>query len=195
MYFVRHNRLVAPYEDYAKLSLEQLDDLATERISPDIQAIDDNIARSKFQSIINKAEVVWCSPSIRAQQTCQSTLKSCEVDKPCQVDEVLKEIYFSPKVLVKNNPQVNLLQSVRDQLYTAILEGQEGVEDYDELKARIQMIEEKYSDKKAVCFTHGFLMRLLVSYYRNGYNFDLALKNITEISVIDYLAIVELPQE
>ena len=192
MYLVRHNRLKAPYNDYTKLNLQQLDDLAIDRISPDIQPMDSNFIIEEFSSIIESVDHVYSSNSKRAQQTCSSVLSTCSKSIEVKIEPLLKEIYFSPIALLGHDHKKNPLQSIRDHLYSAIKQRRNGVENYESLKKRVEQIIEHFLNKDVLCFSHGFLIRLLISYQKNNFNFDDALDNIKDIAPVDYLDLIEL---
>ena len=193
MYLVRHNRLKSPYDDYTKLNLQQSDDLAVDRVSPDVQPLDSGLIIERFSSLTKSVDHVYSSDSKRAQQTCSAVLTICSKNIEVKTEPLLKEIYFSPIALLGHDHKQNPLQSIRGHLYSAIKQRKNGVESYELLKKRVEQVVEQYLNKNVLCFSHGFLIRLLISYQKNNFNFDDALDNVKDVAPVDYLELVKLP--
>jgi broad specificity phosphatase PhoE len=192
MYIIRHNYLMPPYDNYEKLSLNELDDLATHKINPPIQKpikpeIEKLIRKINFAGIDN----VYCSEAIRTQETYKSLQDHFPIKPHAIIEKDLNEIFFSPLLLIDSYDD-QPLQAVRKDLYSWILNKRTGVEDYNSLKKRIDNICNHYATKDVICFSHGFLIRLLKSYKLQNFNFDLALEKIELIPAVPYLDVTHI---
>lgn len=191
MFLIRHNRLLPPYHDYAALTVQQLDDLATGAVSPPIAPIPDPLPWPQaIQDKLRAAPFFVTSPSLRAQQTARAVMAALGIDKPLSVDDNLREIDFVPSVLMKSQDE-NPLQAVRDRLYAAILNGQAGAEPFETLRARMDMIRAEYASSQGVLFTHGFLVRLYQSYQACRYDIKMACEYTSSVPSVNYLQILE----
>lgn len=190
MIIIRHNKLKPPFDDYIKLDLFQLDQLATDRISPDIQGLPDSMDIDLFRGILSGCDKIFCSSSSRTQQTCYEVQKLCGLNKSFQQSDLLNEIFFSPLPILKE--AVNPLQHVRDNLYSWIREGNPNAEAKSVLHDRIRKITTEFMSEGVVCFSHGFLIRLLKAYIESNMDFELALKFVDSVKPVDYLEITKL---
>lgn len=188
MIFIRHNSLKPPFNDYTKLSLEQLDALATCSISPDIAELPEDINLS--ENIINGLEesrLLICSSHIRTKQTCEALLSRYGIKgKEIISDSLVDEILFTPSKMIKD-PNENPLLAVRKYLYSSITENNGATETLENLETRINRFIEKYRNSNCVIFSHGFLIRLLISMQNNNGSIIKAIENISDTSPIDYL--------
>ncbi len=184
MHLVRHNRLAAPYHDYARLSVAEMDALAQGLVSPDIQQLP---ATLPFDMEALKAALFFvCSPSSRTQQTCEAVRARFGLTQPVRIDSDISEITFMPS-LMKRETGDNVLETVRKNLYTGILSRAPGVEDVEILRARISRIDAAYRHENCVLFTHGFLIRLLKSRAKQGGSLDAGLRGIASVQPVEYL--------
>jgi broad specificity phosphatase PhoE len=193
MYFLRHNRLSKPYQDYSKLSLDTLELLATQQIDPSIEEIEwekystHNIS---FLSYLDKAESIICSESIRTQQTATIMLEKLNKKTKITIDKRLNEIWFSPKKILANvSEEKNILEYIRQNIYLLMQSNPEKVEGIDLFTLRINSLIEEYSGRKVVFFSHGFLIRLVKAQCLSSSN---NFKNVLEFATnqakpIDYL--------
>ncbi len=192
MLFIRHNKLVPPFHDYSTLTLEQLDQLATGEISPDIQALTENLPFTPtVLGRLKDADFFICSSSLRTQQTCRAIAKNLNISKDFQIDKNLNEIFFRPSQMSKEQDEAPLT-IVRKNLYGSILSKKPCVETMDSLQERIDAVMEEYQGKNVVFFTHGFLIRLIKSYSRQKQDMKNALLFIDDIAPVEYLESVVL---
>jgi broad specificity phosphatase PhoE len=165
--FIRHADLKYPYNDYDRLSLKQLDLLATEKTQPHIN---DRLARSKIKThladgflVKNGVDAICYSSAPRAKQTAAILADMLNVSETKELD-YLREIGFSPKKLVSSLTfKRSGMNAVREAVYRAI-EQDTADETTKELVARIGQIKKLLDEHKSqtiVVVTHGFFMRLL----------------------------------
>ena len=189
MLLIRHNRLVAPFHDYSSLSVEEMDQLATGEVSPDIQPLNDASLKKENLSLLKGADFFVCSESSRTQQTCSAIMGIIDIQKDVCVDSNLNEVFFRPSRM-KRKPNEPILETVRSQLYASILSNDPYVEPIATLQTRIESIVSLYQSKNVVLFTHGFLMRLVKSYSLHGQNMRHALQGINTVPAVDHLEFV-----
>lgn len=165
--FVRHADLKYPYNNYDRLSLKQLDLLATEKIQPHVNS---RLAKTKIKKYLacgflakNGVDAIYYSSAPRAKETAAILADMLNVSKTQELS-YLKEIGFSPKRLISNSTfEHSGMNVVRKAVYEAI-EQDAADETYKELVARIGQIKKllgKHKGQTIVVVTHGFLMRLL----------------------------------
>ncbi len=187
MLLVRHNRLLPPFHDYASLTTDMLDRLASGDISPDIAPMPEKIPwdDQAFQHF-REAEFFVCSGSNRTQQTCRALIERYNLEKKMVIDHDLNEIFFVPSRMM-GHPSENPLEAVRKKLYSSLGAGKEGVEPLDTLHKRINSLLEKYESERCILFSHGFLIRLVSSYCLKGRDIGKALLDINQVLPVDYL--------
>lgn len=165
--FIRHAGLKYPYNNYDRLSLEQLDTLATEKVHPSINT---RVARATIKKHIedgflvkNKVDVIYYSPALRAQQTAQLLADTLTIQSS-EERSYLQEIAFSPKKLAsKDTFKKQGMHAVREALYEAI-EHDRIDESHTALQKRVNQVKELITsddERTAIIVTHGFFMRLL----------------------------------
>ena len=165
--FVRHADLMYPYNNYDRLSLEQLDLLATGTAQPHINT---KLAMSKIQKHIadgffakDGINAIYYSPALRAKETAVLLAGTLNVT---EVEELgyLHEIAFSPSKLISDTTfQRKGMDAVRKAVYKAVAENAAD-EATPAMLARVRQIQSLISrndDKTIIIVTHGFFMRLL----------------------------------
>lgn len=189
MIIIRHNCLLPPYNDYTALSVDMLDDLACDVVSPNIDELPATIKWGEeiFDYFI-KAENFYCSEALRTRSTGELLMQRFGISKNIMEDKSLNEIYFVPSKLISSASE-NPLEAVRKKLYQSILNGKEGVENIKKLTDRAESILKEHSGTNCVLFSHGFFMRFFDSYCSNGKNAQRALENIQESLFVDYLEV------
>lgn len=163
--FLRHASLAPPFNDYAALSLRQLDKLARQDanppINPEVQIAD--TVRQKLH--LDNAKTVFCATSLRARQTAH--LAGTANARPTPL---LDEIRFTPSMLVSAaDYDARGMQAVRDGLFEALLAGDgAAAETVKDIYARITVLKQLLSggDGDILCVTHGFFMRFLELYFK-----------------------------
>lgn len=165
--FIRHAGLKYPYNNYDRLSLEQLDSLATGTVQPHINT---RVAKAKIKKHIedgflvkNEVDAIYYSPTPRAEETAMILAGLLTAPKREELS-CLKEITFSPKKLVtKNTFEHQGMNAVRKALYRAIEQGvaDESISTLLERIHRVQDLIVSDSNRTIVIVTHGFFMRLL----------------------------------
>ncbi len=190
---IRHNSLVEPFNDYGKLSVEDLDRLSTCEVSPNIANINevpscygDNDIRD-----IKNCERFICSKIKRTKESCLAIQKLLQIDKEIIEDEDLNEIYFIASRLIINNTNEPLVE-VRNNFYKDLFLNNGALEDIRGLLERCDRVIDKYSDKNVICFSHGFLIRFMNAYKISGYNKLGWIDFIDETNPVGYLEINKL---
>jgi len=184
MLLMRHNSLLPPYHDYEALTQEQLDALATDRISPDIADLPATLPLES--GALLEAAYFVCSQSSRTQQTCMALRQRLGLVQPVSEDSGLNEIFFVPSRLPRAIGE-SPLAAVRKTLYPAIATGSPAVEAAERLKTRMDTLLIQYARVNAVLFSHGFFIRLLQSYVASKGDMENALKNIEKYPTVSYL--------
>jgi broad specificity phosphatase PhoE len=165
--FVRHADLACPYDNYDRLSLEQLDLLATGTAQPHINT---KLAMAKIQKHIadgffakDGINAIYYSPALRAKETAALLAGTLDVT---EVEELgcLHEIVFSPSKLISEATfQRKGMDVVREAVYKAVAENKAD-EATPAMLARVRQIQSliaRNDDKTIIIVTHGFFMRLL----------------------------------
>jgi len=187
--FLRHGPLLPPYDDYNKLSLDQLNDLALQNIDP---SINKTIVRKRISSnvLLNEAfDIAYISPSVRTVETARIINQHTEIKNTEILDE-LKEIVFTPKNLVdKKRYKQSGLQAVREGLFEA-LENGSNTENLQDIVTRISRLENKIistTHSSVLIITHGFLLRILQLYFKQPKKIINA-KSLNEAVNYDYVS-------
>lgn len=179
--FIRHADLKYPYNNYDKLSLSNLDFLATEKIQPHINR---RLAKSKIKKHLadgfltkDGVDAIYFSSALRAKETAALLADALNVKETKEL-KYLKEIAFSPKELVSNTEfKRKGMDAIRKAVYKAVEQGTAD-ETTSAMVARIQRIQRlitNNSGRTIVIVTHGFFMRLLqIALLRNQLTFSVS---------------------
>ena len=163
MFIVRHNRLKPPYHDYAALSADALDALASNKVSPEIADLPSSFpSEADVRSAMENAAYFVCSASQRTQMTCRALMQRFGIEKKLNIDENLNEILFTPSKLLIDKDE-NPLYAARTRLYSTMKAGGDGVEEAASVQTRMDAVAQKYKGENTVLFSHGFLMRLMMA--------------------------------
>jgi broad specificity phosphatase PhoE len=165
--FVRHADLKYPYNSYDRLSLQELDLLATEEIQPHINA---KLAMFKIKKhmadgflVQDEVDAIYYSSAPRAKETAALLADALNIKETKEL-EYLHEIAFSPKKLISNSMfESKGMDAIREAVYKAI-EQNTADETTPAMVARINQIQSLIADNNGrtiVIVTHGFFMRLL----------------------------------
>lgn len=186
MLFVRHSRPRPPYDDYTKLTLTQLDALATHVDDPHIQSFDKEKICEELASMLQNGHPVHCSPSVRTRETYEFACAALGLQpRSPAIDDRLKEIWFRPSGFVRENERP--LDAIRARLYECLIEGSMDTEPFEELLTRVDGLLDDPELQEAICFTHGFLMRFIKAYVdvdRDRERLPDALKNSQPIEYL-----------
>lgn len=187
MLFIRHASLRPPFDDYAKLTLKQLDELATCMIEPRIQSFEKEKIPQELEYQLKKSKSIHCSPSLRTRETYEFARAALGLQPRSPViDDRLKEIWFRPSGFVRENERP--LDAIRARLYECLIEGSMDTEPFEELLARVDGLLDDPELQEAICFTHGFLMRFIKAYVdvdRDRERLSDALKNSPPIEYLE----------
>lgn len=187
MLIIRHYKLVPPYDNYELLTGSLLDGLAINAVSPDIQTLPKNLPfDDETEDYIRSAELMICSEAARTFQTCLGVQKRLGMQGHIVQTPLFNEINFLPTGLV-DQVHTNPLSAARSNIFPAILQGAAETENKHILKTRMDDILDYFFGKNIVAFSHGFLIRLLKSYIRNGYDIDRALQQAEFVPPVGYL--------
>lgn len=165
--FFRHADLKYPYNNYDRLSLGQLDLLATEKTQPHING---RLAKSKVKAhlangflVKGEVDAIYYSPAPRAKETATILANILDVSEMKELN-YLKEIAFNPKKLVQSAVfKRRGMDAIREAVYKAI-EQDMADETTATLVARIRQLQALLAannGRTIVVVTHGFFMRLL----------------------------------
>lgn len=168
--FIRHNRLKSPYDDYSKLSLDELEKLASGEVDPSTQEFVLEDIKDFDPSIVLDADVLLCSESSRSRETLELILKLLGIDKEIVVEPLINEISFSPKKLVvhENEP----LKSIRENFVSSLYDQNSGSEQVDDIKNRVENLNNKYEGKTVFGVCHGFFLGVWREMNMNSVSFD-----------------------
>jgi len=192
MVLIRHNKLKPPFDNYEELSLSEPDALAEGRVNPNIQDITSlDAAAPQIIEALRNAKRVVCSESIRTQQTAQQLMNLIGIQHNIEIDARLNEIVFTPSKMLPFNTE-EPLKEIRTGLYRHIQEGGGYADSKEVLEEKFLELLKEYNNSNTACFSHGFLMRLLVSYVKQGVDMDKALKGVYEEASIKYLSFIEV---
>lgn len=161
--FVRHSEPASPFNDYSKLTLQELDDLSTGKFSPDISDnADILLQKTTYFKELNKVDLILSSDVKRAVQTAQVIQKYTNKAE-IMVSEHVSEIHFSPIKFTNINSEENPLSFVRKNIFKQVAKG-EGAESYLNVEKRVQQTFELIHglDKYYILVvTHGMYISLL----------------------------------
>lgn len=191
MLLVRHNRLVAPYHDYAALPADMLDKLASGEVSPDIEPLPEFFQdEALIAAHMRRADYFVCSEAPRTQQTCAALISRFVLpQKEIRIDPAANEILFVPSRMMTEEDETPL-QAARLRMYPHMLAGRDSVEPAESVASRILTIKNKYAGQNTVIFTHGFLMRLIHAAAAGDGSIHHALRKAQDMPHCDYLGTV-----
>ena len=184
--FIRHARLVSPYNDYGSLSFTDISDLATGKIDPDVDPVMLSEVKKtliRLKSVTERV-IILHADSQRAFQTSEYIQKIAreeigELPEIIQTPE-LNEIFFDPKKLMTSEEFMkDGLGCIRERVFDSLagekilggeLKNKKSVESVKNIFSRIEKLERKISaltsdGTQVICVTHGFLLRLLQIYF------------------------------
>lgn len=187
--FIRHARLVSPYNNYGSLSFSDISDLATGKVDPDVDpAMLSDVKKTlmRLKSVEGRV-VILHADSRRALQTSQYIQKIVE-EEIGELPEIiqtpeLNEIFFDPeKFMIAEEFMRDGLACIRERVFDSLagekilggeLKNKKSVESVKNIFSRIQKLNEKISmltsdGTHIICVTHGFLLRLLQIYFLLG---------------------------
>jgi broad specificity phosphatase PhoE len=192
--FLRHCRLNDPYADYDKMSWDELRNLSTDRIDPNIhpdspQAISEKFTRKYLQEF----DMILCSPSKRAQRTAEWIQRLSGKDLKIEESKTLREISFDPALLTtKEKFLQDGLPEIRATLFRGMIQKEPGVEALDDILIRVDTLTElleQAEHKNILCITHSFYMRVLRLYLPKSFMHcqDITIYNLMDTPDYDYL--------
>lgn len=171
---MRHSQLLPPYDNYEKLSLSELEDLASGNLDPDVDPVfvKNNLEnKDEWRALIKDSQVVLCGQARRARQTCSLVMDWAGLDLVPIVDHRINEIAFSPIALCGDSSE-GTLKVLRKRLDDAIETGHAGVEGKSSITARVQDVLTEYKDKRVFCVSHGFLMKFITAHLCAEFGFS-----------------------
>lgn len=192
--FLRHGQLLPPYNDYNKLSLDELSDLSLQRIDPSIDVVYAEKRISANNLLRDDFDAIFISPAKRAKQTAQMIMSKLNIGK-METSDLIKEIVFDPKKLVTSQEYENEgLNSVRLELFKA-LENDTNIEKISDIIARLfkfKILLKEGNNASILVITHGFLLRIIDLYIRQSTKNITAqlLKQATNYDYLDGFSIV-----
>lgn len=160
--FLRHGKLLPPFDNYDSLSLSDLSALSLQTVDPPVDlALLDSLV--PFDSLLPDYQAVFHSPSLRAKQTAHYVADKKKI--PVRfMSEDIREILFDSAQLISETSYAKMgMQGIRNGLFQAL--------ENDTNKETILMIQKRlhrffsllqqrgYSSVLVV--THGFLLRII----------------------------------
>jgi len=192
--FLRHCRLSDPYADYDKMSWDELRNLSTDRIDPDIHPGSSLAILEKFtRKDMQKFDMILCSPSKRAQRTAEWIQRLSGKDLKIEESKTLREISFDPALLTtKEKFDQDGLPEIRATLFRGMIQKEPGVEALDDLLKRVDALTEilvQIPSENILCITHGFYMRVLQLYLPKSFMHcqDITIDNLMDTPDYNYL--------
>jgi broad specificity phosphatase PhoE len=168
--FIRHGQLLAPYDDYNRLSFDQLRQLSLRTIDP---GIDESQALIRVKLLLEKFDLseyqtIMVSESARTKATAAVIIGHLSGPVPVQETFCLNEILFELNQLItEQDLHRRGLEAVREGLFRALVEKRNTdslVSIFDRLGQLEKMILES-SAQNIICVTHGFFMRFVQLYF------------------------------
>lgn len=191
---IRHQKLLPPYDDYSKLDLETIDALATYKIDPQIQKIEKSKI-IKYKKFFDASEKIFSSNSKRCIETTRKILKILNLEKEIIIDNRLREIYFSPKLMIKNLNKKNPLELIRERLYFNSYYNHCSTESLKKINKRIEdFLEDIKNYNLVIGIIHEFLMRIFY-FYQKFKRFPSLISDIeflTKMQAFNYLESISI---
>ncbi len=194
---VRHGRLAAPFDDYDRLSYDQLNQLSLGVVDP---GIDREKALVPLQLLKQRSdwssfEAVLVSESKRTRETAEIICPHLPVIKTSSLNEIIFDL---SQLVMEEQFRAEGLPAVRVALFTALLEGK-NVERLENVFRRVEELEKLIREsgfRSVICVTHGFLMRFLQLYFLRKVDRpqDVTSQLLAEVINPDYLQAIEVPE-
>lgn len=166
--FLRHGPLLQPFNDYNKLSLDELSQLARQEVDPSVDLSKINEGMSEKDYLLKKYDVLYVSQSQRTSDTASELSKMISLPSKIKLHE-LNEIVFDPcKLVTEKEYEKEKLTVIRRRLFEALV-ANSNIETGDTVLLRIKKLEKILKKTQAdaiLVITHGFLMRYLDIIYR-----------------------------
>lgn len=166
--FLRHGSLLKPFDDYNKLTLHELSQLARQEVDPPVDSSKINVRMIAKDYLLKKYDVLYVSKSRRTSDTAVELSKKISLPPKIKLQE-LNEIVFDPSKLVTEKEfEKEKLIVIRRRLFEA-LEDNSNIETGKNVFQRIKKIEKilkKTQGNNILIITHGFFMRYLDIFYR-----------------------------
>ena len=169
--FIRHGKVDLPYKNHEEMPFFILNELATQKLDP---LSDREFFVGKLEYFRNlfdkfKFTAIFRSPSKRCASLEEYLKSSLAISIPAQVLTELNEIYFDLEILFSNK-KVDL-EEINHTLFEALFKEKNGVESFSAVLKRIEkLLEAIPKSGNFLIFTHGFLMRVIEAYFKNGAN-------------------------
>lgn len=159
IFFLRHNKLVSPFDNYDLLKFDDLINLSNQKLSPNISKKFEN---NKILDLIkkNKIDLVYTSKIKRTQETA----KLLWFENFFYINE-LKEIFFNINFLINENEYKKYgLKIVRERLWKNLYLNNNSVENINSISLRLEkfinLLRNDYN-KNILVISHWFLLILL----------------------------------
>jgi broad specificity phosphatase PhoE len=187
--FLRHYHLQPPYDNYDKLSYQQLQDLGLEKVSPSIQDFDQQTINFINTLKAEKPELILHTPSIRSQQTAEQIIEHLDPSIPHQATLLLHEIPFDlSKLITKEQFKKDGLSQLRSSFYSS-LANDHTEESFTDLYQRLMSLKQylhSLPQQNIISISHGFFLVTAKLFFENNLSRE-SLINLKPIK-IDYLS-------
>lgn len=185
-YFIRHNKLEKPFDNYDKMSYFDLLKLSKQEISPSIST---EIRKTNIINDINKnrnnIDLVFVSPQIRTQETAKLLwFNNYEI-----IDE-LNEIYFDLNYIMDQGEYLKHWMALLRKRFWYNIINNEHIESIWEIKNRViklKKIMNKYKDRNVLFISHWFYLAFLKQHILD---INWNNKSYPKINYLDWFKIV-----
>lgn len=170
IHFIRHGKLLPPFDSYDALSLSDLDDLSGQVVDPPVDGATIALPPRTIERLRKAPRLVsFSATSTRAQQTAKILLQQAERSIQAERTPLLNEVWFKPSTFVSEQEyREQGMDVVREGLFKASLANDGSCESVTAIFKRIHELDALLKDTNAdhlLCITHGFFMRYLQLYY------------------------------
>lgn len=138
--FMRHGKMLPPYDNYESLTLFDLDSLGLRSVDPDVDS--DFVwyglkQQPAMRPLIENCDRFICSESRRTRQSCEIIMKWAGINEAVAQDSRLNEIMFLPSAWCGDYVE-RPLENLRQNLYQAVESENHNAEPRSSVLARLQ---------------------------------------------------------
>lgn len=165
---IRHSQLEKPFDNYDKLTYDQLEQLAQGEVQPSISQQTPELI-SKATLLKSNFDAIWHSPAPRARQTAGLIAKTQPVEVPLLEQPTIGEIKFTVKGLITPAEyERHGLQPLRERFYRAIGSGTAGIDSLGSIFERLTELKAALASSNSgnlLLVSHSFFMRYAFHFF------------------------------